>query len=126
KGSISPDVLSIGRSVDALVMVLLGGVQAVTGPIVGAVAFTWQQDSLARETQYWRALLGGIILLLVLLFPAGIAGAIRARLMPAEGERWSRPAVRRCSRWPACARPSAESSRSTTSASASRPARSSR
>ena len=87
KGSISPDVLSIARSVDALVMVLLGGVQAVTGPIVGAAAFTWLQDALARETQYWRALLGGVILLLVLLFPAGIAGAIRARLMPAEGER---------------------------------------
>lgn len=87
KGSISPDVLSIGRSVDALVMVLLGGVQAITGPIVGAGAFTWLQDALARETQYWRALLGGVILLLVLLFPSGIAGAIRARLMPVEAGR---------------------------------------
>jgi len=87
KGSISPDVLSIGRSVDALVMVLLGGVQAVMGPIVGAGVFTWLQDALARETQYWRALLGAVILLLVLLFPAGIAGAIRARLMPVEGRR---------------------------------------
>jgi len=39
KGSISPDVLGVGRSVDALVMVLLGGLQTLAGPlVVGAVA----------------------------------------------------------------------------------------
>src|SRR5207344_190283 len=32
KGSISPDSLGVGRSVDGLVMVLLGGVQTVSGP----------------------------------------------------------------------------------------------
>ncbi|MBC7709237.1 MAG: ABC transporter permease [Rhizobacter sp.] len=76
KGSISPEVLSIPRSVDALVMVLLGGVNTLFGPIVGAVAFTWLQDTLARSTEYWRAALGTIILLLVLLFPRGIVGTI--------------------------------------------------
>ena len=75
KGSISPDSLGVGRSVDGLVMVLLGGVQTLTGPVVGAVTFTWLQDSVARATDYWRALLGAIILLLVLVFPQGIAGA---------------------------------------------------
>lgn len=39
-----------------------------------AAAFTWLHDSLARGTEYWRALLGGVILLLVLLFPQGISG----------------------------------------------------
>lgn len=75
KGSISPDTVSVGRSVDGLVMVLLGGLQTLAGPIVGAVTFTWLQDAVARNTDYWRALLGGIILLLVLVFPQGIAGA---------------------------------------------------
>ena len=75
KGSISPDSLGVGRSVDGLVMVLLGGVQTLTGPVVGAVTFTWLQDSVARATDYWRALLGAIILLLVLAFPQGLAGA---------------------------------------------------
>ena len=74
KGSISPDAGGVGRSVDALVMVLLGGLQTLSGPLVGAVTFTWLQDSVARSTDYWRALLGGIILLLVLAFPMGIAG----------------------------------------------------
>ena len=76
KGSISPDSMAVGKSVDGLVMVLLGGVQTLAGPIVGAVTFTWLQDSVARSTDYWRALLGGIILLLVLAFPQGIAGFV--------------------------------------------------
>jgi len=74
KGSISPDSLGIGRSIDGLVMVLLGGVQTLAGPLVGAVSFTWLQDQVARSTEFWRALLGAIILLLVLAFPRGIAG----------------------------------------------------
>ena len=74
KGSISPDTISVNRSVDGLVMVLLGGLQTLAGPVVGAVTFTWLQDAVARNTDYWRALLGGIILLLVLVFPLGIAG----------------------------------------------------
>jgi len=81
KGSISPDSMGVGRSVDGLVMVLLGGVQTLAGPLVGAVTFTWLQDSVARNTDYWRALLGGIILLLVLLFPQGIAGFARQVFM---------------------------------------------
>ena len=76
KGSISPDTVAVGRSVDGLVMVLLGGLQTLAGPVVGAVTFTWLQDAVARNTDYWRALLGGIILLLVLVFPMGIAGFV--------------------------------------------------
>ena len=77
KGSISPDSIGVGRSVDGLVMVLLGGLQTLAGPIVGAVTFTWLQDAVARNTDYWRALLGAIILVLVLVFPQGIAGFVR-------------------------------------------------
>jgi len=77
KGSISPESMGVGRSVDGLVMVLLGGLQTLSGPLVGAISFTWLQDSVARSTDYWRALLGGIVLLLVLAFPQGIAGAVK-------------------------------------------------
>lgn len=74
KGGVSPETLSVGKSVDGLVMVLLGGVQALAGPLVGAAAFTWLHDTIARHTDYWRALLGATMLVLVLLFPQGIAG----------------------------------------------------
>jgi branched-chain amino acid transport system permease protein len=77
KGSISPEVLHVSKSVDGLVMVLLGGIQTLAGPLVGALSFTWLHDTVARNTEYWRAMLGGIILFLVLLFPEGIAGAAR-------------------------------------------------
>jgi branched-chain amino acid transport system permease protein len=79
KGSISPDTLSIPRSVDGLVMVLMGGIQTLTGAVAGAAVFTWLQDTIARQTEFWRAVLGGIILFLVLVFPQGIAGFIRER-----------------------------------------------
>jgi branched-chain amino acid transport system permease protein len=76
KGSISPETIHVGRSIDGLVMILLGGLQTLTGPIVGASVFAILQDTVMRSTEYWRALLGGIILLLVLVFPSGIVGGV--------------------------------------------------
>jgi branched-chain amino acid transport system permease protein len=76
KGGISPEAIGVGRSIDGLVMVLLGGVQTLVGPIVGASIFTWLHDSIARETEYWKAVLGMVILFLVLVFPAGIVGSL--------------------------------------------------
>jgi len=75
KGSISPETISVGRSIDGLVMVLLGGIQTLTGPLVGASLYAVLQDTVMRQTEYWRALLGIIILVLVLAFPQGIVGA---------------------------------------------------
>jgi branched-chain amino acid transport system permease protein len=80
KGSISPETLSVPRSVDALVMVLLGGVQTLTGPLWGAALFTWLGDALARSVEYWRAAIGAVILVLVLAFPQGVIGFAREKL----------------------------------------------
>jgi branched-chain amino acid transport system permease protein len=87
KGSISPETISVGRSVDAMVMVLLGGIQTLTGPVVGATVFAVLQDSIMRQTEFWRALLGLVILLLVLAFPGGIVGAVSRRFAA-----WRKPA----------------------------------
>ncbi|MGE0563947.1 MAG: ABC transporter permease [Pseudolabrys sp.] len=76
KGSISPESIHVGRSIDGLVMVLLGGIQTLTGPIVGASVFVTLQDTIIRQTEYWRSALGAIILLLVLVFPQGIVGSL--------------------------------------------------
>ena len=78
KGGVAPDSLSVTKSVDGLVMVLLGGVQTLAGPVVGAAAFTWLHDTVARNTEYWRALMGATMLVLVLLAPQGIAGYAQA------------------------------------------------
>ena len=99
KGSISPESLAIPRSVDALVMVLLGGLNALFGPLLGAAAFTWLHDTLARSTEYWRAMLGVLILRIVLVFPNGHRRRVVARAatpMTAD-ERGSHAAVRQSS-----------------------------
>jgi len=75
KGSVFPGYAGIPRSVDALLMVLLGGVHAMSGPIVGALAYTGLYDTLLASVRLWRLVLGLAIILLVLLFPDGIAGA---------------------------------------------------
>jgi branched-chain amino acid transport system permease protein len=74
KGSVFPTYMAIPHSVDGLVTVLLGGVQTMAGPIVGAIAFTVLQ-SVLLTAELWRLKLGLLIILLVLAFPTGIAGA---------------------------------------------------
>ena len=82
KGSVFPTYISIPKSVDALLMVLLGGVGTMAGPIVGALAYVGLYDVLLRATGLWRLVLGGMIVLLVVLFPAGIAGGRAAPVGP--------------------------------------------
>jgi branched-chain amino acid transport system permease protein len=79
KGSISPESLGIQRSVDGLVMVMLGGIQTLTGPLWGAALFTWLQDAAARSFDYWRAATGAIIIALVMLLPGGLGSLLRKR-----------------------------------------------
>jgi branched-chain amino acid transport system permease protein len=74
KGSVFPDVLSIALSVDGLVMLLLGGLESLAGPIVGAAAYHWLLAELQHLTEFWRAPLGLVIVLAIIFFPRGITG----------------------------------------------------
>ena len=78
KGSVFPDEMSIPRSFDLLLSVLLGGIESITGPIVGSTAFIWLEDKISH-LDFWRLILGCIFIFLVLLFPQGIAGNFWAR-----------------------------------------------
>jgi branched-chain amino acid transport system permease protein len=83
KGSIFPDVMGISTSVDGLVMVLLGGIETISGPIVGAIAFKALSIWLISQTDYSKLALGIIIIVLVVAFPRGLVGGLldlRARL----------------------------------------------
>jgi branched-chain amino acid transport system permease protein len=89
KGSIDPTLISIPMSVDFLVMTLLGGVQTVIGPLVGAAAFHSIRDFVMPLTDHWRLLLGLAIIAIVLAFPRGIVGTLpqlRSRLDPGGGD----------------------------------------
>lgn len=77
KGSVFPDSLGISISVDGLVMMLLGGIESLSGPLVGAALYKTLQIFMTSWTDYWRAILGLVIIALVVLFPQGVAGTLR-------------------------------------------------
>jgi branched-chain amino acid transport system permease protein len=78
RGQAFPNDISISTSVDSLVMVLLGGLQTMTGPVVGAAAYHILQTQLMLNFQEtWRLILGMVIVILVVVFPGGIVGGIK-------------------------------------------------
>jgi branched-chain amino acid transport system permease protein len=85
KGSVFPDSLGISLSVDALVMVLLGGVETISGAVVGAIVYKALNIWLVSQTDLSKLVLGGVIILIVVAFPKGVVGmleAIRNRRRP--------------------------------------------
>jgi branched-chain amino acid transport system permease protein len=78
KGSVFPDSLGIPLSVDALVMVLLGGVETVSGAVVGAIVYKALSIWLVSQTDLSKLVLGGFIVLIVVAFPKGIVGTLEA------------------------------------------------
>ena len=79
KGSVFPVYVDVPMSVQPLVMVLLGGVGAFGGPAVGAVIYKLLDTVITRYTEYWQAVLGGILILLVTVFPRGLLGMLDRR-----------------------------------------------
>jgi len=69
-----PDSLGISLSVDALVMVLLGGVETVSGAVVGAIVYKALNIWLVSQTDLSKLVLGAVIVLMVVAFPKGIVG----------------------------------------------------
>jgi branched-chain amino acid transport system permease protein len=64
--------------VDALVMVLLGGVETVSGAIVGAIVYKALSIWLVSQTEWSKLVLGGFIVLIVVAFPRGIVGTVES------------------------------------------------
>ena len=76
KGSVFPNELEISRSFDALIVVFLGGVKTLSGGVVGGAFFKGLEDVLTRF-EYWRLVMGLLIIFVVVVAPEGIAGSIR-------------------------------------------------
>ena len=84
KGSVFPQAMGIGISVDGLVMMLLGGVNTLSGPAIGAVIYKLLQIGMTSYTDYWRSLLGVVILVLAIGFPHGVVGTLQSAWMKAR------------------------------------------
>jgi branched-chain amino acid transport system permease protein len=75
-GLTTPDVLYWTFSGEIVFAALLGGFRNFTGPIVGGLVFTYLRTYAVATTEYWQLLLGVVLVLLVLVLPTGIVGAL--------------------------------------------------
>ena len=73
-GQADPELAYWTHSGELVFMTVLGGFANFFGPLVGAFAFIFLKSELMGITQYWRFLLGVILVLIVVLFPRGLVG----------------------------------------------------
>lgn len=77
---ISPSLLNWTVSGEALVVVILGGLGTLVGPLVGAAAFVLLKHNISEYTPYWHLVTGLILIAVVMSRANGIFGFIEARL----------------------------------------------
>jgi branched-chain amino acid transport system permease protein len=83
---ISPSVMYWTRSGDLIIMVVLGGMGSVVGPVFGAVALLVLEETLSGVTEYWQIILGPLLLLVVLFARGGIDGLLHRVGLPAKAD----------------------------------------
>jgi len=76
---VSPSFLDWRRSGEILVVVVLGGMGTLYGPVAGAVAYLLLEEVLARWTEHWMIVLGPLLVLVVLYAKQGLWGALENR-----------------------------------------------
>jgi branched-chain amino acid transport system permease protein len=87
RGFVNPEIVSWHKSAEALLMILLGGLGSLAGPIVGALAFTALGEVAGLVTERKLLVEGIVILLVVLVLPKGLMGLgdlWRPKLPPAR------------------------------------------
>jgi branched-chain amino acid transport system permease protein len=73
-GLTTPDILHWTFSGKIVFFTVLGGFQTFTGPIIGGIVYNYLETYAVGHTVYWQMVLGVVLVLLVLVLPAGIAG----------------------------------------------------
>jgi branched-chain amino acid transport system permease protein len=74
KGYIGPTTMSAFAGAGILMMVLLGGMGTLWGPLVGSAIFIYIQDYISTMTEHWEIYLGLVVIFLVLFMPKGFVG----------------------------------------------------
>jgi branched-chain amino acid transport system permease protein len=85
-GNVDPTLAYWTHSGNLVFMTLLGGFASFFGPLLGAFAFIYLQDTVMSVFPYWRLVFGAILAALVIFAPTGLAGLV-ARARPAETAR---------------------------------------
>ena len=82
KGSVFPSLASVPTSLDALLVVLLGGVHHQWAVAAGSAVLVWASAELGRGFEYWRGALGLFVMLIMVLAPSGLLGAFIKERLP--------------------------------------------
>ena len=83
-GLTTPDILHWTFSGKIVFFTVLGGFQTFTGPIIGGVVYNYLETYAVGHTVYWQMVLGVVLVLLVLVLPAGIAGTAGRLMLKTE------------------------------------------
>ena len=75
-GLADPELAYWTHSGNLVFMAVLGGSGTFAGPAIGALVFVVLQDFVMAVTQYWRFVMGGVLVCLVIFMPQGLAGTI--------------------------------------------------
>jgi branched-chain amino acid transport system permease protein len=86
-GLADPELAYWTHSGNLVFMAVLGGTGTFAGPAIGALAFVVLQDFAMSITQYWRFVMGGVLVLLVVFMPHGLSGTIEALVSRRKGGR---------------------------------------
>jgi branched-chain amino acid transport system permease protein len=73
-GFVNPELLGWHRSGDALMMVILGGMGSLFGPVLGAFVLVLLQELFSDFTKHWLLPMGAFVVAAVLLLPDGLSG----------------------------------------------------
>jgi branched-chain amino acid transport system permease protein len=73
---VSPASMYWTRSGDLMVMVILGGMGSLFGPVIGAIVYLMLEEFLSQVTEYWALIMGPLLLLIVLFGRGGIVGVL--------------------------------------------------
>ena len=73
-GHVSPETVVLTTSVDALLMVVLGGAGTLVGGAIGAVIVFGLREYLSTVVPWWQYVLGGVYVLTILYLPSGLMG----------------------------------------------------
>jgi len=76
---VSPTMFSWQLSGELIVLIIIGGVGRLTGPVVGACIFVALEHFLGGLTEFWHIYLGVILLLIVLFGRGGVIGMLTGR-----------------------------------------------
>jgi branched-chain amino acid transport system permease protein len=73
-GLVSPEDVILTTSVDALLMVVLGGPGTLVGAAIGAGVVVFLREYLSTVVTWWQYVLGGVYVLTILYLPDGLMG----------------------------------------------------